>query len=884
MKTIALRPAGAARNHSSAPSHTNSDHSARHFLIVAALIAILSFAGLIAPAAVFASNTIWSSSAVPATASYPDARSVELGVKFRSDLNGYITGLRFYKGSANTGTHVGHLWTSTGTLLASATFTNETASGWQQVNLATPIAITANTVYVASYYAPNGGYSVNRPYFAASYDNPPLHALADGTSGANGVHYYPGNAFPTVGYDQSNYWVDVVFATTVTPASNTIWSSSAVPATASYPDTRSVELGVKFRSDVNGHITGLRFYKGSANTGTHVGHLWTSTGTLLASATFSNETTSGWQQVNLATPVAITANTVYVASYYAPNGGYSVNRPYFTSSYDNPPLHALADGTSGANGVHYYPGNAFPTVGYDQSNYWVDVVFSSSSSSSNSTLTVTNVSPASGPAAGGSVVTITGTNFQSGATVSFGGTNSTAVTVISSSQINAMAPAHSAGAVSITVSSGGSSATWAGTFTYTSAPIVNSVSPNSGPVAGGTTVTILGSGFESGAIVKFGAILAASATFISPTQIQAVTPAETASTVSVSVQNPDPASGTLNSAFTFLSSASAPTIAGISPNSNVATGGATVTITGSNFQSGATVRFGNNASNYVSLVSSTQIQAIVPAGTAETTVSVTVTNTNGQSVTLPNAFFYGKTLFSDGFESGSFSAWDNVWTTTDDVITSSVVHSGTHAAQVHYYLAPSSTGASRDSNRFFAKYFNSNNGYPSGLSHYFVRGYVQFATPIQGNGSGAQRKLFYLMANPNNTGWSMILNTYADAGQTPQLALAPFPTGQNGESACLQSSDLQNSWGLYNFSFNTWYEVEMEVQANTPGSCARDGYVNVWVNGTQVLHRTGMNVRGNDTSGSQNFQIGDQLDSGVTNAIEEYRYWDDIAIGDAYVP
>ena len=88
-----------------------------------------------------------------------DGAAVELGVRFRSDVNGSITGLRFYKSSANTGTHVGHLWSNTGTLLASATFTGETASGWQQVTFPSPIAITAGTTYVASYYAPNGHYS-----------------------------------------------------------------------------------------------------------------------------------------------------------------------------------------------------------------------------------------------------------------------------------------------------------------------------------------------------------------------------------------------------------------------------------------------------------------------------------------------------------------------------------------------------------------------------------------------------------------------------------------------------------------------------------------------------------------------------------------------------
>ena len=74
---------------------------------------------------------------------------------------------QIYKSAANTGTHVAHLWTSTGQLLATATFTNETASGWQQVSFATPVAITAGTTYIASYFAPNGHFSYNRNYFGS---------------------------------------------------------------------------------------------------------------------------------------------------------------------------------------------------------------------------------------------------------------------------------------------------------------------------------------------------------------------------------------------------------------------------------------------------------------------------------------------------------------------------------------------------------------------------------------------------------------------------------------------------------------------------------------------------------------------------------------------
>jgi hypothetical protein len=156
--------------------------------------------------------SIWSASATPAIASVNDPNAVELGVKFQADINGYVTGLRFYKGSGNTGTHAGNLWTATGTKLATANFTNETASGWQQVNFTTPVAITANTPYVASYHAPIGNYSATSEYFAQSgVDSGHLDALASPDSGGNGVYAYGASAFPTNSFRSTNYWVDVVF-------------------------------------------------------------------------------------------------------------------------------------------------------------------------------------------------------------------------------------------------------------------------------------------------------------------------------------------------------------------------------------------------------------------------------------------------------------------------------------------------------------------------------------------------------------------------------------------------------------------------------------------------------------------------------------------------
>ncbi len=189
--------------------------------------------------------TIWPGT-VPeiADAGYDNA-AVELGVKFRSDSAGYITGIRFYKSSANIGAHVANLWSGTGTLLASAPFYSETASGWQQVNFLTPVSIAANTDYVASYFVSDGHYSADPYYFLSEgIDSAPLHALKDGISGFNGVYAYgAASSFPNQGFHSNNYWVDVVYSATsppvptltsieVTPAGQTIFRGATQQFTA----------------------------------------------------------------------------------------------------------------------------------------------------------------------------------------------------------------------------------------------------------------------------------------------------------------------------------------------------------------------------------------------------------------------------------------------------------------------------------------------------------------------------------------------------------------------------------------------------------------------------------------------------------------------------
>jgi len=147
-----------------------------------------------------------------------------VGVKFKADNYGYVTAIRFYKASTNTGTHIGNLWTATGQLLASATFTGESASGWQQVNFSQPVALNKNTTYVASYFAPKGHYSADAAFFyttpplgtsptITNVDSPPLHVLRNTNGVVNGVYSYSGGStFPTSSNDATNYWVDPVFS------------------------------------------------------------------------------------------------------------------------------------------------------------------------------------------------------------------------------------------------------------------------------------------------------------------------------------------------------------------------------------------------------------------------------------------------------------------------------------------------------------------------------------------------------------------------------------------------------------------------------------------------------------------------------------------------
>jgi len=178
----------------------------------------------------------------------------------------------------------------------------------------------------------------------------------------------------------------------ITLVPTSIWIAADSPQSFD-TDSSPLELGVKFRPLVNGQVTGVKFYKGSGNTGTHVGTLWSAGGSNLASVTFSGETSSGWQQATFSTPVSVTAGTTYVVSYSAPNGHISYTPNYFaTNGITSQYLTAMATGVDGGNGVFADPAGNFPSTTFNSTNYWVDATFTPNPAASGPTAKVLDTS------------------------------------------------------------------------------------------------------------------------------------------------------------------------------------------------------------------------------------------------------------------------------------------------------------------------------------------------------------------------------------------------------------------------------------------------------------------------------------------------------------
>jgi phosphatidylserine/phosphatidylglycerophosphate/cardiolipin synthase-like enzyme len=242
--------------------------------------------------------------------------------------------------------------------------------------------------------------------------------------------------------------------------------------------------------------------------------------------------------------------------------------------------------------------------------------------------TVASVSPATGKSAGGLPVTITGTNFAAGATVSFGVATASKIVVVNSTTITAVTPPHVAGAANVVVTNAaGDQGSLANGFVYTAvppstAPILNVIVPNFGTTAGGDTVTIAGSNLTGSTVTVGGT--PASIVSRSSVSIVATTPAGSAgSPVDVVVTTPQGQSATLKAAFTYTNPPAPPSIAGISVSAGSMNGGTPLVISGSGFQYGAVVSFGGPPA---------------PVGTGIEAKTMAVTNDPvvcGSSVPLP---------------------------------------------------------------------------------------------------------------------------------------------------------------------------------------------------------------------------------------------------------
>jgi|GEM_PF-2395570 len=169
-----------------------------------------------------------------------------------------------------------------------------------------------------------------------------------------------------------------VVATLILPWSQTLLGDRT-PGTAVWTDTKAVEVGVRFRTNVPGTIKALRFYRGIGNASGYVARLWTLSGTLLAQASVTDGRIPGWQEVTLPSPVAISANTTYVVSYYSSNGQFSRDVDGLLNAIVSGNLTAPSSASVGGNGVYVYAtGGGFPTASYKNTNYWVDVRFTPS--------------------------------------------------------------------------------------------------------------------------------------------------------------------------------------------------------------------------------------------------------------------------------------------------------------------------------------------------------------------------------------------------------------------------------------------------------------------------------------------------------------------------
>ncbi|KAJ4457268.1 putative phospholipase D [Paratrimastix pyriformis] len=277
---------------------------------------------------------------------------------------------------------------------------------------------------------------------------------------------------------------------------------------------------------------------------------------------------------------------------------------------------------------------------------------------------LTAVSPAMGPLAGGQLVTVVGTGMRAGARVTLGGAACTGVALGSgTTSLTCTTPAGAAaGLVGVTLTNSDlTSATLAAAYAYQGAvPTLGQVWPVSGPTSGATGLTLSGTGFRAGATVLLGSLPCTGLVVHNQTTITCTSPPGAEAKVNVTVANADLTSATLPQAFEFTPVGSPvypPVFISISPATCRATSSLTVTLICSNVRAGVTVTIGGRSCTGATIIAGTRVRCVVPAGGTVGSADVTVRNTDGLTTTAVGAFtFTGPTPAVGGVSPSTLAA------------------------------------------------------------------------------------------------------------------------------------------------------------------------------------------------------------------------------------
>ncbi len=254
---------------------------------------------------------------------------------------------------------------------------------------------------------------------------------------------------------------------------------------------------------------------------------------------------------------------------------------------------------------------------------------------------VGSVSPPTGSAAGGSRVTVSGSNFQNGAVVRFGGVLATNITFISPNALQVTTPPSSPGVQAVTVvNPDGQQGTRPNAFMFvTPAPTLISVSPQSGPTAGGTRIALLGTNFVSGANVRIAGAIATNVTFVNTSTLLATTPPGAIGPQIVQVINPNSQVAQLTNGFSYTQTSGGGRLTGVSPNVGPVSGGTELTLTGTAFTDTMTVMIGGRPAASKTWINATSMKAVTPPGSSGV-VDVAVRESSGVQSTLTGGFAY----------------------------------------------------------------------------------------------------------------------------------------------------------------------------------------------------------------------------------------------------